>query len=286
MRNSSSFLHDRNIDTWTAQFFTTNTPVLVIAGGLFWTKSSKGLDAADTFATLSLTSLVSAPMTNLLVGFPQAASLLACFSRIQKFLLLRPRPCDNNLAKPRSTKMPPAARKSACAVSSESGIELLNSGSSPPNKDIKTKKPLIEFLNVSITPSIDAEPILQGVNLQILPSTLTMVVGPVGSGKTTLLRALLGEVHMNGTAIGIDQTSAGYCDQVSWLRNISIRDNIIGPARFDEAWYDTVLSCCLLQEDLREISGGDTALAGSGGAILSGGQKQRVVRPSTAHISD
>ncbi|KAH8198816.1 hypothetical protein TruAng_007039 [Truncatella angustata] len=259
-----------------AQFFTTNTPVLVIAGGLFWTNASKGLDAADTFATLSLTSLVSAPMTNLLVGFPQAASLLACFSRIQDFLLLKPRPGAKDLAFPGSAHMPLAAQKNAHAVDSKHGIELRNSGSSPLKKDVGTTKPLIEFDDAYIAPSVDAEPVLQGVSLKILPSTLTVVVGPVGSGKTTLVRALLGEAHISGTVIGIGQTSTGYCDQVSWLRNISIQDNIVGPAEFDEPWYNTVLKCCLLQEDLREISGGDKVLAGSGGASLSGGQKQRV----------
>ncbi|KAI1878317.1 uncharacterized protein JN550_000499 [Neoarthrinium moseri] len=259
-----------------AQFFTTNTPVLVIAGSLFWTNASKGLDAADTFATLSLTSLVSAPMTNLLVGFPQAASLLACFSRIQDFLLLTPRPGAKSVAIPESAPMPVATQKNVHPAESKSGIKLRNGGPSLLNKRTGTTQPLIEFSDASIAPSIDTEPVLQGVNLQILPSTLTVIVGPVGSGKTTLVRALVGEASICGAVNGIDQTSIGYCDQVSWLRNISIRDNIVGPTEFDETWYDTVLKCCLLHEDLQEISGGDKALAGSGGAILSGGQRQRV----------
>jgi len=212
-------------------------------------------------------------MTNLLVGFPQTASLLACFSRIQDFLLLKPRPTQN-LAGPGSAKILPAAQASAHETNSESGIELYDMS----KKGIGATKPLIEFVDVSIAPSVDAEYVLQGVSLQILPSTLTVVIGPVGSGKTTLVRALLGEAHINGTVLGIDQTSTGYCDQVSWLRNVSIRDNIVGPAKFDEAWYNTVLNCCLLDQDLCEITGGDKALAGSGGASLSGGQKQRVVR--------
>lgn len=255
-----------------AQFFATNTPVLVIAGGLFWTNASNGLDAADTFATLTLTSLVSAPMTNLLVGFPQLAGLVACFSRIQDFLLLKPRPGVKDLANPESAQLPREVD------SSESGMELRNGGSSLPEKKPGASQPLIEFADASIAPSVDAEPVLRGVHLQILPSTLTVIVGPVGSGKTTLIRALLGEAHISGRVVGTGQMSAAYCDQVSWVRNISIRDNIVGPAEFDQAWYDSVLSCCLLREDLREIPGGDEALAGSGGARLSGGQKQRVVR--------
>lgn len=212
-------------------------------------------------------------MTNLLVGFPQLAGLVACFSRIQEFLLLTPWPGAKDQASPEGAQPP-------CEVeASESGMELRDGGSSPPEKEIGALQPLVEFADASIAPSVDAEPVLRGVNLQILPLTLTVVVGPVGSGKTTLLRALLGEGHIGGRVMfGIGQTSTAYCDQVSWVRNISIRDNIVGPTEFDQAWYDTVLSCCLLREDLREIPGGDKALAGSGGARLSGGQKQRVVR--------
>jgi ATP-binding cassette subfamily C (CFTR/MRP) protein 1 len=216
-------------------------------------------------------------MAKLLVGFPQATSLLACFSRIQDFLLLKPSPGVQDLPTLESAQVLLAAQKNVHAVDQESGIELQSIGKSPLRKDIRTTQPLIEFADASIAPSADTEPVLHGVNLQILPSTLTVVVGPVGSGKTTLIRALLGEAHISGTVFGIGQTSTGYCDQVSWLRNISIRDNIVGPAEFDEAWYDTVVNCCLLQEDLCDITGGDRALAGSGGASLSGGQKQRVV---------
>jgi ABC-type bacteriocin/lantibiotic exporter with double-glycine peptidase domain len=251
--------------------------VLVIAGSLFWINASKGLDAADTFATLSLTSLVSAPMTNLLVGFPQAASLLACFARIQDFLLLKPRPGANGLATPGDALEEPRRWH---AVESKYGMELRQSDSPLLNKDAGKMRPCIELADASIAPTADAGPVLQSVNLQILPGTLTVAIGPVGSGKSTLLRSLLGEAHIGGTAIGIGEKSIGYCDQVSWLRNMSIRDNIVGPAEFDGAWYDTVLSSCLLHNDLREISGGDEALAGSGGASLSGGQKQRVVRRS------
>lgn len=223
-------------------------------------------------------------MSKLLVGFPQVSSLLACFSRIQDFLLLKPQTGAEHSAAPETAQLPRTEQKNAYQIDSESGIELRNGNSLSPKKDNGRTKPLIELAGASIAPSIDTEPVLQGVSLKILPSTVTVVVGPVGSGKTTLLRALLGEAHISGTAIGIDQASTGYCDQVSWLRNISIQDNILGPAEFDEVWYNTVLNCCLLQEDLREISGGDTALAGSGGASLSGGQKQRVVRAPISHI--
>lgn len=230
---------------------------------------------------MSITALVSAPMANLLVGFPQAASLLACFSRIQEFLLLKPLHDANGPATVGPVQTPVEAQKSTQVVDSMFGIELVASDSPSLKKDIGTTRPFIELANASIALTVDDEPVLQGVNLQVLPSTITVVVGPVASGKSTLLRALLGETHIKGAAVILNQMSTGYCDQVPWLRNVSIQDNIIGPAKLDTFWYDTVLSCCLLHDDLRDISDGDQALAGSGGATLSGGQKQRVVCSSS-----
>lgn len=222
-------------------------------------------------------------MTTLLVGFPQVTSLLACFTRIQNFLLLDSWPGAKNL----TFSVPaPLAEHNAHRYDSESGIEMQKSTPSPLKTASVELRPLIELSDVSIAPAIDAEPVLHGVDLKIPASTLTVIVGPVASGKTTLLRAIIGEAYLTGTATGIQQVSTGYCDQVSWLRNISIRDNIIGPAAFDSSWYDKVLNCCLLHEDLRQIPDGDQALAGSGGVSLSGGQRQRVVWASIELVNE
>lgn len=199
--------------------------------------------------------------------------MLACFTRIQDFLLLKPWPG----AKESTTTSCVPASFEAKDNAHDSSIELHVRDSPLVETDIAKRRSVIELSDVSIAPTSDAEPVLHGVNLHIVTSTLTVVVGPVASGKTTLLRALMGEAHIIGSATGLRGTSTGYCDQVSWLRNISIRDNIIGSSEFDNTWYNTVLSSCMLHEDLRQISDGDQALAGSDGASLSGGQKQRVV---------
>ncbi len=46
--------------------------------------------------------------------------------------------------------------------------------------------------------SIGGTPILHGVDLDVLPGEVTVVVGPNGSGKSTLLKALCGDLPFNG----------------------------------------------------------------------------------------
>ena len=256
----------------TAQFFQTNTPVLVIAGSIFWTNASKSLDAADIFATISLTRLVSSPMTTLLLGLPQVTSLFACFSRIQSFLLLESYPGISNSVASGSEK--PSSSITKQDTLTFNGESKDYAAVQPIEKD----QPLMEMRNVSIYPSADAEAVLHNVDLQIQRSLVTVIVGPVASGKTTLLRAIIGESRIEGFMMSAGGKDTGYCDQVPWLKNVSIRDNITNVDKFDSVWYQTVLRSCLLDEDMQQLSDADATLAGSGGANLSGGQKQRVVR--------
>lgn len=98
---------------------------------------------------------------------------------------------------------------------------------------------------------------------------ITMITGPVGSGKSTILKALLR--HQSGLL------KIAYCAQDAWIRDGTIRDNIIGPSDFDSTWYDEVLALSQLKPDLAALPDRDMHLTGESGASLSGGQRQRVV---------
>ncbi|KAF5247273.1 hypothetical protein FANTH_6530 [Fusarium anthophilum] len=121
----------------------------------------------------------------------------------------------------------------------------------------------------------DGNSLLTEVNLHISPGTLNMLVGRVGCGKSSILRAIIGElVPAEGTVKTED--SLAYCDQVPWLRNTTIRENILGLSPMDGKWLSTVLHACALEEDLHQLPQGQETIVGSGGVALSGGQKQRV----------
>ncbi len=131
----------------------------------------------------------------------------------------------------------------------------------------------VQFLDAHIAPvGTDYAKVL--VNAAIESSTLTMVVGPAGSGKTTLLHAILGEADIIHGSVYVEPQHIAYCDQASWIRNVSVRENIIGENPYDEVWFNTVVVACMLRE-LDEL-----LLAGAGGSSLSKGQKQQIVRSS------
>ncbi|RKK32611.1 hypothetical protein BFJ67_g14663, partial [Fusarium oxysporum f. sp. cepae] len=121
----------------------------------------------------------------------------------------------------------------------------------------------------------DGNSLLTDINLHISPGTLNMLAGRVGCGKSSLLRAIIGElIPAEGTVKTED--SLAYCDQVPWLRNTTIRENIVGLSPIDDKWLSTVLHACALDEDLHQLPQGQETTVGSGGVALSGGQKQRV----------
>lgn len=120
--------------------------------------------------------------------------------------------------------------------------------------------------------------ILENINVTIPRGKLTMVVGPVASGKSTLCKALLGEATK---ATGVFLTcfpdyGIGYCDQIPFLTNATVRQNIVGYSPIDEKWYQTVIHALTLDEELQTFALGDGTMVGSNGIGLSTGQRQRV----------
>ncbi|KAG6960014.1 hypothetical protein JG688_00009817 [Phytophthora aleatoria] len=116
---------------------------------------------------------------------------------------------------------------------------------------------------------------LEDVNLHIESGSLVMVVGTVGSGKSSLLQALLGEMKMTGGHVDISGEIA-YVSQEAWIRNATLRDNIVFEGDFDSERYEKVLAASQLSLDLAALPSGDRTEIGERGINLSGGQKARV----------
>ncbi|KAE9022462.1 ABC transporter C family member 3 [Phytophthora rubi] len=116
---------------------------------------------------------------------------------------------------------------------------------------------------------------LEGVNLEIDSGSLVMIVGTVGSGKSSLLSAVLGEMILVDGAVDVCG-GLSYVSQESWIRNATVKHNILFEEEFDADKYAAVLEATQLALDLHALPDGDQTEIGERGINLSGGQKARV----------
>ncbi|RDA91871.1 hypothetical protein CP533_0366 [Ophiocordyceps camponoti-saundersi (nom. inval.)] len=242
------------------------TPILIISAAIFWTKSGQDLSVAEAFTSMSIVSLVSTPMVNLISAYPTFIASLACFGRIQAFLLLTER--DDYRCKISSHCDGPSTRGGTGNTEAREDFISLSDGSEA--------RLAVSIENASFSLPDVNDAVLKNVNIVIRKSTLTVVVGPVGSGKSAFIKAILGEARLLSGSVRVEPGPVAYCDQTAWLRLGSLRENILGSNAYDELWYRRVLWACALEEDVAQLDNGDLSLVGSGGLALSGGQKQRV----------
>ncbi len=101
------------------------------------------------------------------------------------------------------------------------------------------------------------------------------VIGRVGSGKSSLLSCLLNDMEKIRGWIAIHESKA-YLPPQPFIRNASLRDNILFGEAFNKNWYQTVIRACGLVPDLKLLKNSDLTEIGEKGVNLSGGQRQRV----------
>ncbi|KAF1329525.1 Multidrug resistance-associated protein abc superfamily, partial [Globisporangium splendens] len=116
---------------------------------------------------------------------------------------------------------------------------------------------------------------LEGVNIEVDAGELVMIVGVVGSGKSSLLNAILGEMALTDGHLSVNG-KLSYVSQESWIRNSSVKENILFESAFDADQYQRVLEATQLALDLNALPHGDQTEIGERGINLSGGQKARV----------
>ncbi|TYZ54191.1 hypothetical protein PybrP1_003888, partial [[Pythium] brassicae (nom. inval.)] len=78
---------------------------------------------------------------------------------------------------------------------------------------------------------------LDEVNVDIAAGTLVMIVGEVGAGKTSLLNAILGEMAIEHGTVTV-HGDVTYVAQEAWIRNSSVKDNILFEDPLDATRYE------------------------------------------------
>lgn len=158
-------------------------------------------------------------------------------------------------------------------------VERVNNYMEEPDRDETslgtTDTTDIEFRGASFAWPSTNHLVLSQLNLKF-STGLTVIRGKVGSGKSSLLLAALNEMELHGGDLLRPDEPVGYAQQLPWLQNKTIRENIVFHHRFDAARYRQVIHACALAPDLAAFPDGDQTKLEEGGVGLSGGQKARV----------
>lgn len=247
------------------------SPVITFIGfGIIVNASGSNAPGMGTiFSALSLLSILIDPVNELVAIGPNVAAALDCFNRVQEYLMKEKHIDYRNLPLQgeESSSTPPEEKSDEPNITTEAILESRSANASAirlDNVDAGWSKGTLALRNVSFS---------------LHPSTLNMIIGDIGSGKSTLLKLLLGEVSVLAKgSVSLETDEIAFCGQTPFLRNKSIRYNIIGPSDYDSEWYNACTSACALDVDFQRMPQKDSTIAGSRGIALSGGQKQRIVR--------
>jgi ABC-type multidrug transport system fused ATPase/permease subunit len=118
--------------------------------------------------------------------------------------------------------------------------------------------------------------VLRGINVVFPAGKLTAIIGKAGCGKSSLLAALLGEMNADPASEVQLGCAVALSSQVPWMRNSSIRDNILFGCPMDSARYADVLRVCCLHADLSSLPAGDMTEFEAKGSNLTLSQKQKI----------
>ncbi|PPQ67201.1 hypothetical protein CVT24_011272 [Panaeolus cyanescens] len=127
---------------------------------------------------------------------------------------------------------------------------------------------------------------LKSIDVVVPRGSFVAIVGTIGSGKSSLLQAIIGEMRRSHGEVVVGG-SVAYVPQSPWIRNDTVRQNILFGQPDDQAKFRQVIHACGLDHDLKIFSHGEQTEIGEKGITLSGGQKARVSLARAAyHDSD
>lgn len=228
------------------------------------------LTAAKVFTCLSVFGLVYLPLNAIPWIITGTVEAWISAKRLQKFFRL----CEIDLKAYYSMAAPLLDAELAQNVVTVDGADFTWTEPSENTTDRSTseiseqlQKPLVIHL--------------EGISLEIQRGDLIGIIGKVGSGKSSLMYAIIAELYkLRGiTTVTADILSNGFgfVAQDNWLQQGTIRSNVkFSSTDENPEFYRSVLSACVLTQDIDAMSIGDLTQIGEHGITLSGGQRARI----------
>ncbi len=148
----------------------------------------------------------------------------------------------------------------------------------------------IRFEQVSFRYGDEAKPVLDDINLELKPGTLTALVGRSGSGKSTLMkllprfyepssgRVVLDKVNLTDYELMALRSHIGLVSQQVVLFNDTIAANIAYGSAIPRSSEEIQAAAqkAYAMEFIERFPDGLNTRLGAGGVMLSGGQRQRL----------
>ncbi|KAL4261872.1 ATP-binding cassette transporter C [Pleurotus pulmonarius] len=248
--------------------------VAAILSFITYSLTNHDLNIAVIFSSLQLFNLILAPLETFSIALGSLSGAIVSFKRISTFLVAE------ELAEPYPMN---ADSKYAVDVDGDFTWEIAEGIEEKTTKEsaqIKEDTAFDEVKDDQVLPVFatsekgeeleeveeDKMPYsLKGLKMRIQRGQFIAIVGRVGSGKSSVLQALIGEMRKTSGNVTLGGTIS-YTPQRPWIRNATVRENILFGQPVDEARLRQVIRAC------REK-----------GINLSGGQKARVALARAAY---
>ncbi|KAJ6790059.1 hypothetical protein PWT90_03970 [Aphanocladium album] len=198
----------------------TLTPLLILIKSISWLAHPNFHSPSEAFTIMSLVALISHTMIRMMKETPRLASGIACFRRIEQFLLRKPE------------AVPAGSPKASLADIGH----------------LRTWNSSAELTNATLLHPTDLTPILRNVSIKFVSGGVSLIYSSASAGKSMLAQVLLGEKRLDQGTITMPQGSTGYCDDTQWLVEGDVRQNIVGQHEYVEEWYKRILWACDISE--------------------------------------
>ncbi|KAF4581411.1 hypothetical protein EYR38_002737 [Pleurotus pulmonarius] len=265
--------------------------VAAILSFITYSLTNHDLNIAVIFSSLQLFNLILAPLETFSIALGSLSGAIVSFKRISTFLvaeeLAEPYPMhadskyavdvDGDFTWEITEGIEEKTTKESAQIKEDTAFDEVKDDQVLPVFATSEKREELEEAEEDKMPYS-----LKGLKMRIQRGQFIAIVGRVGSGKSSVLQALIGEMRKTSGNVTLGGRIS-YTPQRAWIRNATVRENILFGQPVDEARLRQVIRACSLDHDLNSLPQGEETEIGEKGINLSGGQKARVALARAAY---